>query len=327
MRRRDFISLCGAAAVAWPQATRAQQPIPRIGVLAPLVDGDAEFKARDAAFRETLAKLGWTVGRNVELDYRFAASTIDSARLGAAEMVRSAPNVILAQNSLNAQALLRETRTIPIVFVNATDPTGSGLVSSLAHPGANATGFANYEFAIGGKWLDILKEISPATRRVLFLQAPGNVGNEGLLRSVQAAAPSLGVSVSAGGAFEASELERAIDTFAREPDGGLIVPPGAAYLERRELIVALTTRHRLPAIYHHPLFVAAGGLMSYGIDNIELYRKAASYVARILRGEKPGDLPVQIPTKFDFVINLKTARSLGLTIPLPLIGRADEVIE
>jgi putative ABC transport system substrate-binding protein len=329
MRRREFIALIGGAA-AWPLAAGAQQAnrTSRIGMLLPGTDGEVQAQARNAAFRQALDQLGWTAGRNVQIDYGWEASNMERARRLAAELIRLKPSILLGANSLCADALRRETRSIPIVAVNVTDPVSSGLVDSMARPGANVTGFANYEFSIGGKWLGMLKEAAAGVKRVLVIFAPGNVGSAGLLRAIEAAAPTFGVEAVVPAPVRAApDIERVFEPFAREPDGGLMVMPGFVGLDNRDLIVGLASRHRLPAIYTERTFIAAGGMMSYDTDVSDLFRRAAAYVDRILKGEKPGDLPVQLPTKFDLTINLKVARSLGLTVPPTLLTIAGEVIE
>jgi putative tryptophan/tyrosine transport system substrate-binding protein len=267
------------------------------------------------------------IGRNVRIDYRWSArDNPQQARVYAAELIALAPNVIVAQGSQNSEALLKETRNIPIIFVEASDPMSSGLVSSMAHPGGNLTGFTNFEFSIGSKWLEILKEVAPDIKRVLVLQGL-DIGNQGFLRSIQESAPSLGIVPVAAPVHDAADIEHAITAFVQEPQGGLIVLPGSSRLDNRDLIVALAVRHRLAAMYSSRPFIASGGLMSYDTDITELWRQAVSYVDRVLRGEKPGELPVQEPIRYELVINLKVARALGLTVPLPLLTRADEVIE
>jgi putative ABC transport system substrate-binding protein len=325
LRRREFIAGLGGAS-AWPVLARAQQPsrIARVGYLVSNLQGEAQ--ARNAAFREALEKLGWTDGRNIRIDYRWGITGPDRARATAAELVSLVPDVILAQGSTISEALRLETRTIPIVFVSVTDPLGSGLVDSLAHPGRNLTGFVNYEFSMGGKWLQLLKDIAPGMKRVLSIVAPDrNIGSQGLLRTVEDAAPVLGLQLVVMSA-DALEIERAVTAFADEPNGGLLVLPGAA-VGRGNLIVELAKQHRLPALYTFRPIIASGGLMSYDTDQTDLFRRAASYVDRILRGEKPSDLPVQNPTKFELAINLKVAKALGLTVPRRLLLGADEVIE
>jgi putative ABC transport system substrate-binding protein len=329
IRRRQFITLLGGAAVAWPLAGRAQQGerVRRIGILTGLNEGDRLDSARDAVFRDTLTKLGWTPGRNIWIDYRWGAISIERGRSLAAELLRLSPSVLLTQSSLALRAAMLETRTVPIVFVNAADPVSSGLISGTAHPGGNATGFTNAEFSIGEKWLDILKQMAPTTSRVLVLLDSGNVGTLGFLRTIEAVSPSMGVRLSRNETPDIVSIERAINELSREPNGGVIALPSPPTVGNRERIVALVAIHRLPAIYPTRLFVTSGGLMSYGTEDRDLYRRAASYVDRILRGEKPADLPVQAPTKYELVINLKTAKALGLTVPPTLLALADEVIE
>jgi len=286
-----------------------------------------DAQARRQAFREAFEKLGWTDGRNVRIEDHWGSIPAERTRAVAAELARSAPAVIVASGSAMAEALKRESRTVPVVFVGATDPAESGLVASMAHPGGNLTGFTNYVFSVGGKWLGLLKQAAPALTRVLVISGPGNIGQQGLLRATEAAAPAIGVAVVSAVAGGPAELERAIEAFAGKPDGGLIGLPGNPSIDSSDLIVALAARHRLPAMYAHRFSVPAGGLMSYDTDITDLYRRAAGYADRILKGEKAGDLPVQLPIKFDLVINLKTAKALGLAIPLPLLAIADELIE
>jgi putative ABC transport system substrate-binding protein len=330
LKRRDFITLLGGAApsIAFPRAARPQQPerMRRIGALLGAAN-DSEGQARARAFEQSLDRLGWMIGRNVQIDYRWGArDNPQQARSYAAELIALAPNVVLTQGSQNSEALLKETRDIPIIFVEASDPMGSGLVSSMAHPAGNVTGFTNFEFSIGSKWLEMLKDVASGIKRVLVLQGL-DIGNQGFLRSIEAAAPTLGIVPVPAPVRDAADIERAIMAFVQEPHGGLIVLPGSSRLDNRDLIVELAARHRLAAMYSTRPFIASGGLMSYDTDIVELWRQAASYADRILRGEKPGDLPVQVPTKFELVINLKTAKALGLTVPLMLLARADEVIE
>ena len=328
MKRREFITLVGGAAASWPLSARAQQDgrVRRIGILMGAAN-DSVGQARARTFEQALNLLGWGIGRNVRIDYRWGArDNPDQARAYAVELVAMVPDVILTQGSQNSQAAAEETRNIPIIFVEASDPMSSGLVSSMAHPGRNLTGFTNFEFSIGSKWLEILREVAPGTKRVLVLQGL-DIGNQGFLRAIVGAAQSVGVAPVAAPVRDAADIERAITTFAQEPDGGLIVPPGSSRLDNRDLIVALATRYRLPAMYSTRPFIASGGLMSYDTDLNELWRQAAGYADRVLRGEKPGDLPVQVPTKYELVISLKVARAFGLTVPLPLLARADEVIE
>jgi ABC-type uncharacterized transport system substrate-binding protein len=325
MKRREFITLLGASA-AWPLAARAQQPaLPRVVYLPTASENDPEQPARLAAFRTALEKLGWVDGRNVRIDPRWGVIDHEQPGAFAAEIVGSVPNVILVSGSEMSEALKRETRTIPIVFVTVTDPLTSGLVASMEHPRGNLTGFANYEFSIGPKWVQILKEVAPGLKRVLVIHGRGNIGQQGFLRAIEAAA--LGVQTVAAPATSAPEIERPISDFAREPNGGLLALPGPPSRDHGDLIIELAARHRLPALYTYRFSAARGGLMSYDTDNIDQFRCAASYVDRILRGEKPGDLPVQLPTKYDLAINLKTAKTLGLTVPQILLATADEVIE
>jgi putative ABC transport system substrate-binding protein len=329
MNRRQLITLLGGAAAAWPLAARAQQPsgLPRVIYYANNFPDDAETQARHQAFREGLGKLGWADGRNVHIDEQWGVMPVARMRPVAAEFVRSSPAVIVVSGSGMAEALKLESQTVPVVFVSATDPAASGLVDSMERPGANLTGFTNYEFSIGGKWLSMLKEAAPAIGRVLVITQPGNLGQLGLLRGTQAAASVLRVQIIPAMVDNGAEIERAIGEFAKEPSGGLIGLPGNPSSGSSDLIIALAARYRLPAMYTHRFSTPAGGLMSYDTDITDLWRRAAGYVDRILRGEKPGNLPVQLPTKYDLVINLKTAKALGLTMPNTLLAIADEVIE
>jgi putative tryptophan/tyrosine transport system substrate-binding protein len=329
MRRRDFITLLGSGAVTWPLAARAQQPerIRRIGVVAGNIATDPEEQIRSTTFRQRLAELGWVEGRSVWFDYRWAATDEDRIRSHVAELVDLKPDVILTQGTPLTVAAQQQTRIIPIVFAIGGDPVAPGLVASLNRPGANITGFTNYEYAIGGKWLETLKESAPRITRVLAIQNPANAGAPGLLREIESGAHSFGIQVTTASTLNAAEMERAIEAFARESNGGLLVLPDATTSNLRTLIVALTARYRLPAIYPFRYFAVSGGLISYGIDTANQFRLAASYVDLILKGVKPADLPVQAPTKFELVINLKTAKALGLTIPEPILLRADEIIE
>ena len=326
MKRRAFITLLGGAA-AWPLAARAQQPerIRRIGSLAQLPETDPELRKRLAAFMQTLQKLGWRDGQNVRIDYRYALGKVDNARRYAAELIELAPDVVLAEG--NPRPLLEATRTVPIVFVLTTDPVGAGLVESLARPGGNATGFTQGEYALSGKWLELVKEVAPRVTRVAVLRDLAGASGTGQFGVIQSVASSLGVEVSPINMRDAGEIERGISAFALQSSGGLIVTSSPVGPIHRDLIVALAARHQLPAVYHERLFVADGGLISYAPDFTDQYRQAAGYVDRILKGEKPADLPVQAPTKFELVINLKTAKALGLTVPPTLLARADEVIE
>jgi putative ABC transport system substrate-binding protein len=327
MRRRDFISLLGGAA-AWPHAVRAQQSerMRRIGVLmSSWAEDDPDAKLRIAAFVEGLQQLDWTVGRNVQIEIRWRAS--GAVRKSAAELVAVTPDVLLGVNSDAAIALREATHTLPIVFVNVSDPVGAGYVASLARPGGNATGFTFVEYGMAGKWLELLKEIAPQVTRAAILRDPTLPVGIGQLGAIQSVAPSLGVETSPIDVRNASEIERDIANFARTPNGGLVVLATPTALNHRKLIVTMAAQHRLPAVYFLREFVRDGGLICYGPDAVAQYRHAASYVDRILRGEKPADLPVQAPTKFELVINLKTAKALGLTVPQSLVARADKVIE
>jgi len=328
MRRREFISLIGGAAATWPLAARAQEPsgVRRIGVLMNISD-DPEGKARLAAFRQSLEQLGWIDGRNVRIDTKWADGDVERIRRLATEMVSQSPDVILATGSAAAAPLLQATRTVPIVFVNTPDPVGAGYVKSLARPGGNATGFLLFEYSIGAKWLDLLKQIAPEVNRVAVLRDATISAGLGQYGAVQSAAASFGVEASAIDLRDVSEIERDIAAFATTPGGGLIVSASPVATRHRDLIVKLAARHKLPAIYYERFFVAEGGLISYGPNIVDQYRRAPGYVDRILRGEKPADLPVQAPTKYELVINLKTAKALSLDVPNTLIGRADQLIE
>ena len=325
--RRELIAALGTAA-AWPLVARAQQPqrVRRIGVLLPAAADDPVFQPWVGAFLQGLALSGWTLGRNLRLDTRWAMTAADIRR-HAAELVALAPDVIMAHGAVTVGPLLQATRTVPIVFPVASDPVAAGFVDSLARPGGNATGFMNFEYSIGGKWLELLKQIAPGVTRVAVLRyadTPSGVGQFGIIQSV---APSLRVEVTPVNLRDAPEIERAVAAFARAPNSGLIVTASPLAQRHRDLILVLAARHKLPAVYFERLFVAAGGLLSYGPDQIDMYRRAAGYVDRILKGEKPADLPVQVPTKYELTINLKTARALGLDVPASVLARADEVIE
>jgi putative ABC transport system substrate-binding protein len=328
IQRREFITLVGGAA-AWPLAARAQQGerMRRVGVLMGSEQSDPDSQVRLAAFRQVLRQLGWIEGRNIRIDERWGAGNPETLRTYVAELVASAPDAVLAHTPPVVAAVKRETRTVPIVFVMVPAPVEISLVASLARPGANITGFTHFELTMAGKWLEALKEISPRVRRVAFLLHPEHPAWAGYMRTVKDAASSFDVEVIPAGIRDAGEIEHVIDSFAREPNGGLFVLPDIVTYVHRELIIALAARHRLPAIYPFRYFPAAGGLMSYGADPVDMFRRAAAYVDRILKGEKPADLPVQAPTKFELVINLKTARSIGLDIPATVLARADEVIE
>jgi putative ABC transport system substrate-binding protein len=326
MRRREFITLLGGAVAAWPLAVRAQQPerMRRIGVLMGASESDAVNQARLAAFLDGLQQLGWTDGRNVRIDIRWGSA--DRFRTYAAELVGLAPDVILASASASVAALQQASRSAPIVFANVIDPVGAGFVASLAQPGGNATGFTAFEYGISGKWLELLKEIAPHMTRAAVLRDPALAAGIGQFAAIQSASSS-GVELSAIDTRDVGEIERALVAFARKPNGGLVVTASPSALIHRDQIIALATRLRLPNVYPFRYYPSNGGLASYGPDSIDNFRRAASYVDRVLKGEKPADLPVQAPTKYELVINLKTARALGLEVPPMLLARADEVIE
>jgi len=327
MKRREFITLLGGAAAGWPLAARAQLPR-RIGVLmSNYSQTDREGQANAAAFLDTFQRLGWTDGRNIRIEYRWGAGDAERAKASAAELIRSAPDVIVVATSPALAELQRLTSTIPIVFAQVADPVGSGFVAGLARPAGNITGFQSFDAAMGGKWLGVLKEAVPNLNRVAVLFGSDSASTVAFLRAAQAVAPSLGVTVTAVDVDEGGEIERAIAMLAGQPDGGLIVMPHPNTVANRASIIILAARYRLPAIYPYRYFATEGGLLSYGPDQIDQFRGAATYVDRILRGEKPGDLPVQAPTKFELVVNLKTAKALGLNIPPSFPLRADEVIE
>jgi putative ABC transport system substrate-binding protein len=329
MRRREFITMLGGAAVIHPLIARAQQPerMRLIGVLLPATADDAGMQARIAAFHQRLQQSGWTIGRNVRIDTRWATTDATEIRRHAAELAALAPDVILAHAATTVGPLLQATRTVPVVFPAVVDPVGAGFVDSLARPGGNATGFMNYEYSLSGKWLELLKQIAPGLTRVAVIRNAATASGPGQFAAVQAMAPSLSVEVNPVNVRDAGEIERDVAAFARAPNGGLIVTASPAAALHRDLIVALAARHKLPAVYFERLFVAAGGLIAYGPDQIDMYRRAAGYVDRILKGEKPADLPVQAPTKYELAINLKTAKALGLAVPQTLLASADEVIE
>ena len=329
MRRREFITLVGGAA-AWPMAARAQQNerVRRIGVLVASPADDAEWKARLAAFNDGLAQLGWIEGRNVRVDTRWATTNADDLRKQAAELVATTPDVLVAASGTSSVApLLQATRTVPIVFAIVVDPVGAGFVASLARPGGNATGFTMFEYGMSGKWLELLKQIAPGVTRAAVLRDPAIASGIGQFGAIQAVAPSLGVELSPVDVRDAPEIERAVAAFAGIPNGGLVVTGSPSSTIHRDLIIALAARHKLPAVYWERFYVAAGGLISYGPDRLDQYRQAAGYVDRILKGEKAADLPVQVPTKFQIVINQRTAKALGITVPQSVLARADEVIE
>jgi putative tryptophan/tyrosine transport system substrate-binding protein len=328
MRRRDLITLLSGAAT-WPLAARAQprERMRRIGVLMSLAADDPEGQARLTAFVQGLQELGWTDGRNVQIDYRWPAGDAERIRRYAAELAALAPDIILAGGGAVVPSLLQATRAIPIVFTQTPDPVGAGFVESLARPGGNVTGFMLYEYGIGAKWLELLKEIAPHVTRAAVIRDAAIASGIGQWGAIQTAAPSFGVELRPVDVRDASEIERAIAAFARSPNGGLIVAASTLAVVHRDLIVTLAARHKLPAVYPSRFFVRSGGLIFYGPDSVDPHRRAAGYVDRILKGEKPADLPVQAPTKYELVINLKTAKALGLTVPDSLLARADEVIE
>ena len=330
MRRREFVGLCGAVAATWPIALRAQQGerVRRIGVLMASTLDDPESQARIAAFQQSLQQLGWIDGRNVSIDTRWATTNPDDIRRHAAELAALTPDVILAGTGTATVApLLQATRTVPIVFALVIDPVGAGFVDSLPRPGGNATGFTVFEYGMSGKWLELLKQLSPAVTRAAVLRDPTIASGIGQFAAVQAVAPSLGVDLSAVDVRDAGEIERAITAFARSSNAGLIVTANALATRHRELIITLAAQHRLPAVYPYRRFVDDGGLVSYGPDFVDQYRQAAGYIDRVLKGEKPAEMPVQAPIKYGIVINLKTIKSLGLTVPPAVLARADEAIE
>jgi len=322
------MTLLGGAAAGWPFAARAQQSerVRRIGILLPAA-ADAVFQARVGAFQQALALLGWMIGRNVRIDIRWATTNAAEIRRHATELAALAPDVILATGDSTMPPLLEATRTVPIVFPVVSDPVGAGYVDSLARPGGNATGFMTTEYSIGGKWLELLKEIAPKVTRVAVLRDPAIPAQTAQFGAIQAVAPALRVEVIPINLRDAGEIEQPVGTFARSPNGGLIATAGGAAVRHRDTIVTLAARYRLPAVYWERLFVAAGGLISYGADLVEQYRRAAGYVDRILKGAKPADMPVQAPTKYELAINLRAAKALGLSVPQSVLGRADEVIE
>jgi putative tryptophan/tyrosine transport system substrate-binding protein len=328
LRRRQFITLLGGAA-AWPLAASAQQreKMRRIGVLLPGAADDAEFQTRVGAFLQGLQELGWTIGRNVRVDTRWATSNAASIRKHAAELAALAPDAILAFGASTVGPLLQETRTVPIVFPVVGDPVAAGFVESLARPGGNATGFMTFEYGMGAKWLELLKQIAPVVTRVAVLRDPAIPTGPAQFGVVQAAAPSAGMEVRPVDVRDAGEIERGVEALARSSNGGLIITASAASQAHRDLIITLAARHKLPAVYYERLFASGGGLISYGPDFVDQFRRAAGYVDRIFKGEKAADLPVQVPTKYELVINLQTAKALGLEVPSTLLARADEVIE
>ena len=329
MRRREFITLLGGAVAAWPLAARAQQGerVRRVGVLLGLVADDPAGQSRIATFQQGLQQLGWINGRNLRIETRWGGRSAADLRNYAAELVALAPDVLVATASSPAGALLQATRSVPIVFMNVPDPVGAGFVDSLARPGGNATGFLQSEYGMSSKWLELLKEIAPGVTRAAVLRDPALPAGIGQLGAIQAVAPSLRIELSAVAVRDPSEIEHAVAAFARVPNSGLIVTQSALATIHRDLIVTLAARHKLPAVYSSRIFITSGGLMSYAAGTADQDKLAAGYVDRILKGEKPADLPVQAPTKYDLVINLKTAKALGLEVPPTLLARADEVIE
>jgi putative tryptophan/tyrosine transport system substrate-binding protein len=328
VKRREFITGLGAGA-AWPLIARAQQrgTVRRIGVLVPSADNDSDLQARLAGLRQRLATLGWSEDRNLHIDVRFAAGRPDQFEPLARELVALKPDLIIAMSPPVVSVVQREARAIPIVFVDVSDAIGPGFIANLARPGGNVTGLLSYETTIVGKWLQMLKEIAPNLARVAVMSNPTTSSFDYFLGAAEAHAPSLGIELVSSRVDTAAGIERTIESFARSPNGGLLLPPDTTTIVHRDLIIALAARHRLPAVYPFRFFVAAGGLMSYSVDWLDEFRQAATYVDRILRGERPADLPVQAPVKYETVLNLKTAKALGLTVPDLLLVRADEVIE
>jgi putative tryptophan/tyrosine transport system substrate-binding protein len=329
MNRREFITLLGGAAAAWPCGARAQQAeqMRRVGVLIAASDDDPDMRSRLAGFRQSLERLGWADGRNLRVDYVFAGGQPERFRPLARELIARKPDVLFVQTPPAVAAMQRETREIPIVFADVSDPVGPGFIASLARPGGNLTGVISFEASITGKWLAMLKEIAPGLVRVAFLGNPKTSSFDYYKQGAEATAPSLGIELVPNQVETAADIERAIDNLASRPFGGLALPPDSTTVLHRDLIIALAAKHRLPAVYAFRAFVPAGGLMSYTIDYVERYRQAAAYVDRILRGANPAELPVEAPTKFETVVNLKTAKAMGLTVPAGLLVAADEVIE
>jgi ABC-type uncharacterized transport system substrate-binding protein len=330
VKRRAFISLLGGAAAAWPLVARVQQPerMRRIGVLLPASPDDAVFQARVETFVQELARLGWTIGRNIQIDIRWASTNANEIRRHAGELAALSPDVILATGDSTMSPLLQATRIIPIVFPVGMDPVASGYIDSLARPGGNATGFMDFEYSVSGKWLELLKEIAPNVKRVAVLRdTTANVTGLAQLGVIQAIAPALRVEVTPVNLRDAGDIERALVALARTPNGGLILTASGAAIRHRDLIIMLAARHKLPSVYWERFFAASGGLLSYGPRQLDQYRRAAGYADRILKGERPADLPVQAPSNYELVINLKTAKALGLEVPPTLLARADEVIE
>ena len=332
MRRREFITLLGGAAAApsilWPCVARAQnERMRRIGFLTTLSESDPEVKGWFTAFQAEMQRLGWTLGRNFSIEYRWPSSNEQRLRSSAAELVKMAPDLIFAATTPALAALHRESRSLPIVFVQVSDPVKLGFVGSLARPGGNITGFTTFEYPVGGKWLELLKDTAPGSSRVAVLHDPDNPSQIAYWQGVEAAAPTFGVQLTRADVRNAADIERAINDFAQQPNGALVVAPTAVTILHRDLIIALAARHRLPAIYPYRYFATSGGFISYGVDLAEQYRQAAGYVDRILRGANPGELPVQLSSKFELVVNLKTAKAIDLEIPRAFLTRADEVIE
>jgi putative tryptophan/tyrosine transport system substrate-binding protein len=329
VNRRTFITIVGGATAAhvYAPVSRAQQTMPRVGVLMTIAADDPEAQARLAAFAQGLQQAGWKAGQNLRLDYRWSVGNPEAMRKSAEELIALAPDVILAHSSAAVAPLLQATRTIPIVFTIVADPVGAGYVESMAHPGGNVTGFTNFEYALAGKWLELLKEVAPRVTRVAVLRESTTAAGPGQFGAIQAVAPSLNVELRPVDVRDRGEIERAISAFAQSPNGGLIVTGSSGAANHRALIVALADRYRLPAVYNSAFYVSDGGLISYGPNFVDLYRGAALYVDRILKGEKPADLPIQAPTKYELVINLKTAKTLDLDVPATVLARADEVIE
>jgi putative ABC transport system substrate-binding protein len=329
VKRREFITLLGGVVAAWPLAGRAQtgDRVRRIGVLLSIAENDPEAQRRIQAFRQGLQELGWTEGRNVHVEYRFGAADAGRIAMQVAELVALKPDVIVGNSTPVVTALRQATRSISVVFVQIIDPVGSGLVESLARPGGNMTGFSDFELGTSSKWLELLKLIAPSATQVAVLLQHGLAPNTGFLRALEDLAPSVGVQLTAVRVGDAEEIERGLDGFARQSNAGLIVLPSPVSAVHRDMIIMLAARHRLPTVYPFRYFMLSGGLLSYGVDNVDLYRRGATYVDRILKGASPADLPVQQPIKFELAINLKTAKALGLEVPPMLLARADEVIE
>ena len=328
MQRREFITLLGGAAAAWPLAAGAQpERLRRIDILMSTAEDDPDTQTRITTFLQRLQQLGWTDGRNVRINTRWGASDPDRIRKYVTELATLAPDIIVATGAATLGPVLQATRTVPIVFAVVPDPVGAGFVETLSRPGGNATGFTQFEYNLSGKWLELLKQIAPGVTRAAVLRDPAMPDGIGQFAVIQSVAPSVGMEVSSVNIRDAAEIERAVAAFARSPNGGLVVTSSAFAAIHRDLIITLAARHRLPAVYYRRLFATSGGLISYGPDFTDQFRRAAGYVDRILKGEKPGELPVQVPTKYELVINLKTAKSLGLTVPPGLLNAADEVIE